>query len=248
MKKMGCILLAGGMGTRLGYLIPKGCVPVQGDKTLFEILLRKIRGPLAIMTSPLNHAATEAFLEEHRRFGVHDLSLFQQHLLEGCPNGNGEVFKHFYRSGIYQRWKEEGIDAIGVLPVDDPLGAIEDLYPQQVELVVRCVKILEESERLGRVIEDEMHMRIVEYTEMREATSLGYSGQFACSMDFIERIKDVSLPLHEVRKQEKTRFETFVFDLFPYARSHRIVVSERTEFFAPIKDLEGLERARRGLA
>ena len=71
-KKMGCLVLAGGQGTRLGVNGPKGCVelPLKNKKTLFQNLFEKVKAkgkdlPLALMTSPLNHEATLAYLKQH---------------------------------------------------------------------------------------------------------------------------------------------------------------------------------------
>ena len=63
---VGCIALAGGEGSRLGWGEPKGSFPIQG-KSLFEILADKVAAacrrtqkklPLALMTSPRNDFAT----------------------------------------------------------------------------------------------------------------------------------------------------------------------------------------------
>jgi UDP-N-acetylglucosamine/UDP-N-acetylgalactosamine diphosphorylase len=89
--KVGMILVAGGLGTRLGFDLPKGMFPLGpvSNRTLFQILIDHLRAvsrrhgvriPLYIMTSPATHQATEAFLAEHDRFGMsaEDLRLFQQ--------------------------------------------------------------------------------------------------------------------------------------------------------------------------
>jgi len=89
--KVGMILVAGGLGTRLGFDQPKGMFPLGpvSHRPLFQILIDHLRAvskryavriPLYVMTSPATHAATEQFLAQHRRFGLptDDLLLFQQ--------------------------------------------------------------------------------------------------------------------------------------------------------------------------
>lgn len=89
--KVGMILVAGGLGTRLGFDLPKGMFllgPVS-NRTLFQILIDQLRAvsrrygvriPLYVMTSPATHDVTQQFLAEHNRFGLpaEDLILFQQ--------------------------------------------------------------------------------------------------------------------------------------------------------------------------
>src|SRR5580692_7810097 len=73
--------VAGGQGTRLGYDGPKGTFPVTPvrAKPLFPVFSEKILAagkrygrPLHwfIMTSHQNHAATEAYFQENRHFGL----------------------------------------------------------------------------------------------------------------------------------------------------------------------------------
>jgi UDP-N-acetylglucosamine/UDP-N-acetylgalactosamine diphosphorylase len=89
--KVGMILVAGGLGTRLGFDQPKGMFPLGpvSHRPLFQILIDHLRAvskrygvriPLYVMTSPATHMATEQFLNENDRFGLpaDDLQLFQQ--------------------------------------------------------------------------------------------------------------------------------------------------------------------------
>lgn len=243
MKKTGAIILAGGQGTRLGFKGPKGLVKVKGEQTLFECLIEKIDGPIGIMTSPLNHEETVSFFDEHSRFDK-EITFFQQRLVNGAPNGNGEVFERFYQDGIWDAWKSQGVDAVGVLPVDDPFGHFDDLIPNGEDIVVRCVKSLSKDERVGRVFEKDGHMYVEEYIHQRAHSILGYTGQFGCTMDFIKNIAYIELPSHKVIKKGKERVEHFIIDTFPHANSYRIVVSDRAHF-APVKDIKSLEFVRR---
>ena len=121
-QKVGALLLAGGMGTRLGSDNPKGMYNIGKTKDvyifqrIFENILDVERRcgkpiPLFIMTSEKNNDATINFIKEHNYFGynpnyirffVQDMapccSLDGKILLEGknriatSPNGNGGWF------------------------------------------------------------------------------------------------------------------------------------------------------------
>ena len=89
-EKVAAVILAGGQGTRLGFDGPKGTLNVgeSKEKYLFEILFENIVRntgrdavmPVYIMTSVINHEATDAFLKEHQYFGYPEekVHLFKQ--------------------------------------------------------------------------------------------------------------------------------------------------------------------------
>jgi UDP-N-acetylglucosamine/UDP-N-acetylgalactosamine diphosphorylase len=79
--QVGMILVAGGLGTRLGFDQPKGMFPLGplSGRTLFQILLEQLQAvalrygvqiPLYVMTSPATDEVTRPFLVEHRWFGL----------------------------------------------------------------------------------------------------------------------------------------------------------------------------------
>ena len=89
--RVGVVLVAGGMGSRLGFEQPKGMFPIGpvSGHTLFQILIERIvalghhygvRIPLYLMTSDVTHAATIQFLKENDSFGLEpdDLQVFCQ--------------------------------------------------------------------------------------------------------------------------------------------------------------------------
>ena len=146
------LVLAGGMGTRLGFLGPKGCFPITPvrKKTLFQLLAEKTKAasckygtpiPVAIMTSPSNDASIQAFFRERDYFGLSSKQIFffsqdelplldeRGHLffqkpgkLAQGPDGNGSVFRHFFAKGVGDTWKDLGVQHILVLPIDNPLA------------------------------------------------------------------------------------------------------------------------------
>ena len=78
--QVAAVLLAGGMGTRLGFDLPKGCfnVGLTRELYIFECLINNLLDvvkeagvyvPLYIMTSEKNDQATQNFFKEHNYFG-----------------------------------------------------------------------------------------------------------------------------------------------------------------------------------
>jgi UDP-N-acetylglucosamine/UDP-N-acetylgalactosamine diphosphorylase len=158
--KVGCLLIAGGQGTRLRINGPKGLFPISPikHKSLFQIFAEKVVAaskqagcllPLAIMTSPLNHEETVRFFKSHGNFGLKDeqLSFFFQKMLplldkngnlfleeQGKisfgPDGNGSSLKSFVESGIWDNWNQRGIKSLNYVLVDNPLAD-----PYDTELV-----------------------------------------------------------------------------------------------------------------
>lgn len=150
--KVGCLIVAGGQGTRLSYDAPKGTFPVSviKHKTLFQIFAEKTIAaskqagrllPLAIMTSPQNDAATKDFFQKHNFFNLAKEQLFfftqrelpflddQGHLMlkkdasiAKGPDGNGGSLEEFVKSGIWDVWKKQGIEYINYILIDNPLA------------------------------------------------------------------------------------------------------------------------------
>lgn len=150
--RAGCLVVAGGQGTRLGFDGPKGLYPVTlaKRKSLFQLLAEKVAAashhagrplPLALMTSPQNHEATLAYFEKHHFFGLSEdqLSFFTQKtlplldddgnlLLETPsrmavgPTGNGVAFEEMIASGVASRWSQQGIKHVTFILIDNPLA------------------------------------------------------------------------------------------------------------------------------
>lgn len=148
----GCLIVAGGQGTRLRFEGPKGMfliTPIRhkslyqffAEKTIAASKQAKKELPLAIMTSPQNHQETVAFFEGHKYFGLSQdqVFFFQQQMLplldtEGQifletkehlaegPDGNGGALHHFYHSGIWQKWHARGIHYVNFILIDNPLA------------------------------------------------------------------------------------------------------------------------------
>ena len=89
--KVGMILVAGGLGTRLGCEGPKGMFPIGplSGRPLFQVLIESLLAvrkkyqtaiPLFVMTSSATDQQTREFLESHSYFGLpkEDVKFFRQ--------------------------------------------------------------------------------------------------------------------------------------------------------------------------
>lgn len=156
--KVGAVLLAGGMGTRLGSDDPKGMYNIGETKDvyIFQRLIENLMDivkqsgtwiHLFIMTSEKNNDATIKFFTEHDYFGYKKeyIAFFKQEMapavdynrkiymeskfrMSTSPNGNGGWFSSMIAGGITDIIKAAGIEWINVFSVDNVLQKIADPY------------------------------------------------------------------------------------------------------------------------
>ena len=154
--KTAALLLAGGMGTRLGSDDPKGMYnigltkPVYIFERIISNLLDVVKETdtwirLFIMTSEKNHDATVKFLKEKNYFGYKEdrIVFFKQSMAPACdfngklymeakdristsPNGNAGWYSSMCRAGLDKILEREGIEWIDIFAVDNVLPRICD--------------------------------------------------------------------------------------------------------------------------
>ena len=154
--KVAAVLLAGGMGTRLGVDGPKGAYDIgitkplyifeQQMKNLMEVTEKcGVTVPLYIMTSDKNHAQTTEFWKEHGYFGYpeKDVQFFKQDMAPAVdydgkiilerkdtpalsPNGNGGWFASLKRAGLCEDLHRRGVEWLNIYAVDNVLQRIAD--------------------------------------------------------------------------------------------------------------------------
>ncbi len=167
--KVGAVLLAGGMGTRLGSEDPKGMynVGISRDLYIFQCLVNNMMDVvkeagswfhLFVMTSDKNHAATVSFLKEHDYFGYNGayVHFFMQEMaaatdyegkiyleekgkLSTSPNGNGGWFVSMKNASLLDLLKTEGIEWLNVFAVDNVLQRIADPVFLGATIAKACV-------------------------------------------------------------------------------------------------------------
>lgn len=167
--KVAAVLLAGGMGTRLGSDDPKGMYNIGETKDLyiFECLVNNLMDVVKqtgswihffIMTSDKNNDATIQFLTEHEFFGykAEYVHFFKQEMaaatdyngkiyleekgkLSTSPNGNGGWFVSMKNAGLLEVVKKEGIEWLNIFAVDNVLQRIADPCFVGATLQKNCV-------------------------------------------------------------------------------------------------------------
>ncbi len=153
---VGAVLLAGGMGTRLGSDDPKGMynIGITKDVFIFERLINNLMDVvketstwihLFVMTSDKNHDATTSFFKEHDYFGYNReyITFFMQEMAPAAdyngkvymeekgkiatsPNGNGGWFTSMAKWGVLDIVKKAGIEWLNIFAVDNVLQRIAD--------------------------------------------------------------------------------------------------------------------------
>ena len=154
--KVGAVLLAGGMGTRLGSDNPKGMYNIGMTKNvyIFERIISNLLDivnetdtwiHLFIMTSDKNHEKTVKFITENNFFGYEEdfVHFFRQEMapaadyngkvymesrssIANSPNGNGGWYSSMAAMGMLDIVKAAGIEWLNVFAVDNVLQRIAD--------------------------------------------------------------------------------------------------------------------------
>lgn len=154
--KVGAVLLAGGMGTRLGSDTPKGIYNIGLTKEvyIFQRLIENLMDvvhqagawiPLYVMTSDKNHETTTAFFEEKDYFGynadyvtffIQDMApvsdyegkvyMETKYKISTSPNGSGGWFHSMMKWGVVDKLREAGVEWLNVFAVDNVLQRIAD--------------------------------------------------------------------------------------------------------------------------
>ena len=154
--KVGALVLAGGMGTRLGSNHAKGMYdigitkPVYNFQRMFENMMDVVNKtgawiPLFIMTNIMNDREIKEFLVEHKCFGYNPayIKFFVQDMspcvdyngkilfakpdeFAMSPNGNGGFYSSMMNAGLDKLCKEKGIEYINVFAIDNVLQRIAD--------------------------------------------------------------------------------------------------------------------------
>lgn len=188
-------------------------------------------------------------------------------LEEAGPNGNGSLFWNF--ETIAKEWRQRGIEYVTISLIDNALAdpwskkllALHALSKNDVSII--AVEKTHPDEKVGLLVADAHgKVGVVEYTEMGEADKerrdsdgrlhfrLANISTFCFSLDFIlemcERPIEV-MPLHAQRKYSKAtgkwivKLEYFIFDALQFAQHPGVLLMQRDDVFAPLKNKEGAD-------
>ena len=190
--KVGAILLAGGMGTRLGSDNPKGMYNVGINKELyiFECLINNLMDVvketetyihLFVMTSEKNNDVTVSFFKENNFFGYKSeyVHFFKQEMaaatdydgkiyleekgrMATSPNGNGGWYISLKKAGLTQVLENNGIEWLNVFAVDNVLQRIADPVFIGATIEKHCAV----GSKVGVMCLEDGKPSIVEYYEL----------------------------------------------------------------------------------
>lgn len=154
--KVAVVLMAGGQGTRLGHVGPKGTfsIGLPSGKTLFHLQCDKLKRlktltgtPIKwyIMTSEDNHDATVKYFRSNNCFdygesNIHffkqdrlplmlenkEIALLSEHSINLAANGNGGVFSSLESNGILDQMAQDGVEFVYMYGVDNALAKVAD--------------------------------------------------------------------------------------------------------------------------
>lgn len=156
-----CLLLAGGLGTRLGFNQPKALYPI-GKTPLIDLFLKELTAKaelishdihLAIMTSSFTTKALKEHVSQiewlkNSRIHIHWIEQpclpvtdrYGAEIIDDAgkpclaPSGNGAAFTLLNQSGVLEKWLKQGIDSIMVTPIDNPLA---ELLPSDLPTLLK---------------------------------------------------------------------------------------------------------------
>ena len=224
--KTAALLLAGGMGTRLGSDNPKGMYDTGTWIRLF------------IMTSEKNNDATVKFLKENDYFGYKEdrIVFFKQDMAPACdydgklymeakdristsPNGNAGWYSSMVRAGLDKILTDEGIEWIDIFAVDNVLQRICDpcfvgaTILADVAVGAKVVRKAAPDEKVGVMCLEDGKPSIVEYYELSEemmdakdengdpAYNYGVILNYLFRTSELTKVTDDKMPLHVVKKK-----------------------------------------------
>ena len=257
--KVGAILLAGGMGTRLGSDNPKGMYNVGINKELyiFECLINNLMDVvketetyihLFVMTSEKNNDVTVSFFKENNFFGYKS------------------EYVHFFKQEMAAATDYDG--KIFLQRIADPvfIGATIEKHCAVGSKVVRKAA---PDEKVGVMCLEDGKPSIVEYYELTKEMMDAKNSKgdpaynFGVILNYLFRVSDLetivgkNLPLHIVEKKipyidadgnlikpEKPngyKFEGLVLDMIHELDSCLPFEVVREKEFAPIKNATGVD-------
>lgn len=203
--RIGFLLVAGGQASRLGYDGPKGAFPIGpvSGRLLFDFFARRLlaaqarhgfRASWYVMTSPGNHAETQACFERNAWFGLakEQVFFFSQAMLPAldlqgrilmsapgrlflAPNGHGGVLDGLRRSGALAHLRERGIETLSYFQVDNPLAPPADAlflglhHAERSEMSTKVVSKRDAAEKVGVIGRIDGKVGCIEYSDLPPA-------------------------------------------------------------------------------
>lgn len=185
-----------------------------------------------------------------------------------APNGNGAMFWDFAASGLLDIWQKSGIEQIVVFTIDNALAdpfqphLIGVNEKHQNDATVVGIERITHDEQVGVLVERAGRLAVIEYSEMQESERfaqdaagsfkhrLANISYFVFSLEFIKAVLThpvTELPLHKAKKKIFIagsdlyfwKSEYFIFDVLNLATRAEVLLLDRQDYFAPLKNKEG---------
>jgi UDP-N-acetylglucosamine/UDP-N-acetylgalactosamine diphosphorylase len=182
------------------------------------------------------------------------------------PDGHGGALQSLETSGILEEWEARGVELVSCCQVDNPILRVvdPDFIGRANQLATKIVLKNGPNEKVGVVARSGGKYALVEYSDISEEDAdrtdpdgrltyrLGSIAVHVFRLDFLRRELPRALPLHVARKEiacvdrdgtpqrtEGTKYERFLFDLFPQADDIAVCEVEREREFEPLKNYAG---------
>ncbi len=186
--------------------------------------------------------------------------IFKEDKILKAPDGNGSIFKSFCESNIYFKYKIKKIKYISVVPIDNPIldpfdEAFIGFHVKNKNFVtIKCMKREVFSEKKGAIGQLDGKIKIVEYIHLEKNKNFkrmnfkfSNSGIYLINLNIFQKLKDVDLKYHFVKKRVKNdsnvfafKTESFIFEAFSYVSKVSTMLANIADFYAPLKDKTSL--------
>ncbi|MEL7432159.1 MAG: UTP--glucose-1-phosphate uridylyltransferase [Chlamydiota bacterium] len=255
--KVVSVILAGGSASRLGIDYPKALFSFEGNRSLLEILCGKVAKqdislPLYVLCSKKGEKELVDYAKARGDFGLTSLAFFSQKEIlhpsgERSSGGNGALYATLADRNILSLWKEQGVEEVMVIPIDNPLAAPFDptligmRREQGLDVSLIGIENRGEESTMGALAQTNEGLRILEYYENLGSFHPKYcnANQFCFSLPFLEKASKLSLPLHEVKRSGKIKTEELLFDAFVVSKKTGVLIYDKHLCYAPLKERTG---------
>lgn len=273
-SRMGISDLRGNLS--IGPITNRTIFQLQAEKLL--ALQEKYQSdiPIIILTSPSVHNRTIESFENQGFYGISKDNIYfiqqetlpvldsnlqyvmsKENVIEEHPTGHGGLINALNNSGLLKKLREIGIQHLFYFQYPNVLEQVCD--PSMIgfhdffrsEFTIKTINDYQESEKLGKIIEYNGHLKLIEYYNKDEIKQELWErlpaniGSHVISLDLIERVIDqnIELPYHIIplhNDRNILKIEQHIFDLMDFTQSVALLSVKRDEEYACVKSLNGI--------
>ena len=189
-----------------------------------------------------------------------DVAMSSKSKVLAAPDGNGSIFKAMKETGVIDDMKRRGVKYVQIHPIDNALVVPADpkfvgkMVYEGADAGIKVVRKLGANEKTGTICQKNGRVAVVEYSEIPESEAqlhkYGNTAIHLFTLDLIERVTDLKFHVAtknehvlnesgEIELQQVHKYERFIFDALEYSESTVVMVVNREEEFAPVKNGSG---------